>query len=62
MRGPRFFVCGHFDSDDQIASIKDVIALGRAAGQSMEIWEWNSSFASLPLHDDDRIHGGKRDR
>jgi peptide/nickel transport system substrate-binding protein len=32
MRGARLHACGHFDSDDQIAPIKDIVAFGRAAG------------------------------
>src|ERR1700738_1220351 len=42
MRGTRLQVCGHFDRDDQIASIKHVVTLGRAARKTMEICETES--------------------
>ena len=53
MRGARLHACGHFDRDDQIAPIKDIVTLGRVAGQAMEIGERNPSFARLSPHDHD---------
>jgi hypothetical protein len=62
MRGTCFHVCGHLDSDDQIAAIKHIVTLGRAAGQTMEICERNRPFARFSAHDHDRVHSCKRDR
>jgi hypothetical protein len=62
VRGPRLHVCGHFDRDDQITPIQDIVTLGCVAGQAMEIRERNPSFTRLPPHDHDRVHCDKSDR
>ena len=62
MRGARLHVCGHFDRDDQIAPIKDIVMLGRVAGQAKEICERNLSFARFSPRDHEGVHSCKRDR
>ena len=62
MRGARIHACGHFDGDDQIASIKDIVTLGRPAWKAMEVCERNLSFACFSPHDHERIYSCKRDR
>jgi hypothetical protein len=42
--------------------IKDVVMLGRVAGQAMEICERNLSFARFSPRDHEGVHSCKRDR
>ena len=62
MRGTRFHACGHFDSDDQVAPIKDIVTLRGSAGKAMKICERNLSFTRFSSHDHERVRCCERDR